>query len=93
MVNYGLGAAITADLRQRIATQLAPFAAGDSRWYGWISEQLLRSGEEQETRKLLRAFLGRPVSPQALLDQLRRLAAPGSRLNLSAGTPQRQGAR
>ncbi len=92
MVNYGLGAAITADLRQRIATQLAPFAAGDARWYGWISEQLLRSGEEQETRKLLRAFLGRPVSPQALLDQLRRLAAPGSRLNLAAGAPPREGA-
>jgi len=84
-VNYGLGAVITADIRQRIAQQLGPFARGDSRWYGWISEQLLKSGEEQETTELLRRFLGRPVSPQALLDQVRRIgaSAPG----VSAAAP------
>jgi len=78
MVNYGLGALITADIRQRIAQQLGPFADGDPRWYGWISGQLLQSGEEQETAELLRRFLGRQVSPQALLDQLHRIspAAP-----------------
>jgi hypothetical protein len=75
MVNYGLGAVITADIRQRIAQQLGPFASGDPRWYGWISEQLLKSGEEQETAELLRGFLGRPVSPQALLDQVHRISA------------------
>lgn len=75
MVNYGLGAVITADIRQRIAQQLGPFQAGDDRWYGWISERLLKTGEEHETARLLRQFLGRPVSPQALLAELRRLAA------------------
>ena len=75
MVNYGLGAVITADIRERIAQQLGPFAAGDARWYGWISAQLLQSGDEQETAGLLRRFLGRPVSPQALLDQVRRISA------------------
>jgi hypothetical protein len=74
MVNYGLGAVITADIRQRIATQLGSFAAGDARWYGWISERLLASGEERETRDLLGQFLGRPISPQPLLDELRKLA-------------------
>jgi hypothetical protein len=74
MVNYGVGAVITADIRQRIAQQLGPFATGDARWYGWISAQLLRTGEEHETAQLLRRFLGRPVSPQALLDQLRRIS-------------------
>ena len=85
MVNYGLGAVITADIRQRIAQQLGPFAAGDRRWYGWISAQLLRSGEEQETAKLLRWFLGRPVSPQALLAEVRRIspAPPVSAARLS----------
>jgi hypothetical protein len=76
MVNYGLGAVITADIRQRIAEQLGPFQAGDARWYGWLSERLLRSGEEQPTRQLLRDFLGRPVSPQALVTQLQRVGAP-----------------
>ena len=76
MVNYGLGAVITADIRQRIAQQLGPFATGDPRWFGWISAQLLSSGEEHETVELLRQFLGRPVSPQALLEQLQRIGEP-----------------
>ncbi|HEY1492757.1 MAG TPA: hypothetical protein VGF35_09030, partial [Steroidobacteraceae bacterium] len=78
MVNYGLGAVITADIRQRIAAQLGPFAAGDPRWFGWISQQLLSSGEELETAQLLRQFLGRPVSPEALLAALGRMPAPGN---------------
>jgi hypothetical protein len=74
MVNYGLGAVITADIRQRIAQQLGPFTAGDPRWFGWIAQHLLRSGETQPTSELLRQFLGRPVDPGALLAQLQRIA-------------------
>jgi oligoendopeptidase F len=73
MVNYGLGAVITADIRERITQQLGPFQAGDERWYGWLSQRLLGTGEEQESATLLRQFLGRPVSPQALLRELQRL--------------------
>jgi hypothetical protein len=76
MVNYGLGAVITAEIRQRIAEQLGPFQTGDARWYSWISEHLLKTGEEQETAELLRQFLGRPVSPQPLLAELQRMAVP-----------------
>ena len=75
MVNYGLGAVITADIRQRIRQSLGPFESGDPRWYAWISEHLLRSGGELETAALLRQFLGRPVSPKALIEDMRRLAA------------------
>jgi hypothetical protein len=79
MVNYGLGAVITADIRQRIIQQLGSFQAGDPRWYDWLSEHLLKSGEAQDTGQLLRQFLGRPVSPEALITQLQRLAgAPRS---------------
>jgi Zn-dependent M32 family carboxypeptidase len=74
MVNYGLGAVITADVRHRIRQSLGPFDSGDPRWHSWISEQLLRVGGEFETSDLLRRFLGRPVSPQALIDDLQRLA-------------------
>lgn len=74
MVNYGLGSVITADLRQRIAQELGPFETGEPRWFAWLGEHLLASGEQHPTPELLREFLGRPVSPEALLAQLRRLA-------------------
>jgi hypothetical protein len=73
MVNYGLGAVVTADLRQRIAEKLGPFATGDGRWFPWLSQQLLSTGQTHETAALLRGFLGRPVSPQALLTEIGRI--------------------
>jgi len=78
MVNYGLGAILTAEMRQHISQALGAFDTGDSRWYGWLSEHLLRYGSERDTRTLMQNFLGRAVSPQALLEQIHRLkpAAP-----------------
>jgi hypothetical protein len=73
MVNYGFGAILTAEMRQHISEALGPFDTGDSHWYGWLSEHLLRYGSERDTRTLMQDFLGRPVSPQALLQQIRRL--------------------
>ena len=74
MVNYGLGALITADIRDRIQQSLGPFATGNPQWYPWISEHLLRQGMEHETSVELKDFLGRPVSPAALLGDIRRMA-------------------
>jgi Peptidase family M3 len=73
MINYGLGAVITAHIRRRITEQLGPFATGDARWYAWLSERLLSSGYEQETATLLREFLGGPVSADALVQELKRI--------------------
>ena len=73
MVNYGLGAILTAEIRQHISQLRGAFDTGDSRWYGWLSEHLLRYGSERDTRTLMQDFLGRPVSPQALLQQIHRL--------------------
>ena len=83
MVNYGLGAILTAEMRAHISEALGSFDAGDPRWYGWLSEHLLRFGSERETRTLMQDFLGRAVSPQAFLTQLHRLRhvsreAPGT---------------
>ena len=78
MVNYGFGAILTAEMRDHISAALGPFDAGDSRWYGWLSEQLLRYGSERDTRTLMQDFLGRPVSPRALLGQLHRLQTVSS---------------
>jgi hypothetical protein len=74
MVNYGLGSLLTADMRQHIGKALGPFETGNPLWFPWISDHLLRFGEETETSVLLKQFLGRPVSPQALIDQIRRIS-------------------
>jgi hypothetical protein len=63
MVNYGFGAILTAEMRAHISETLSAFDTGDSRWYGWLSDH----------RTLMQDFLGRPVSPQALLQQIHRL--------------------
>lgn len=73
MVNYGLGSILTAEMRQHTSKALGPFDTGDSRWYAWLSDHLLRYGSEVDTRTLMQNFLDRPVSPQALLDQIHRL--------------------
>ena len=78
MINYGLGAVLTADMRQCIRESLGPFETGDARWYGWVTERLLRYGMERETAPLLREFLGRSVTPEALLRDMRRLGDPRS---------------
>jgi hypothetical protein len=75
MVNYGLGAVLTADLRARVRQQIGDFDTGNARWYPWLSENLLRYGSERDTPALLKGFLGRPVSPDALLAQLRRIGS------------------
>src|SRR5262249_6209552 len=78
--------------RQHISEALGAFDTGDSRWYGWLSEQLLRYGSERDTRTLMQNFLGRPVSPPALLEQIHRLKpgafpATGDHSTGSAGHP------
>ncbi|HEX6503478.1 MAG TPA: hypothetical protein VF011_09525 [Terriglobales bacterium] len=85
MVNYGLGAILTAEMRRHISEALGAFDAGDPRWYGWLSEHLLRYGSERDTLTLMHDFLGRPVSPQPLLQQIRRLNPSGDHATDSAG--------
>jgi hypothetical protein len=74
MVNYGLGAVLTAEMRQHIREALGRFDTGDARWYSWLGEHLLQYGSERDTPRLMQDFLGRPVSPRSLLQQIRRLA-------------------
>jgi Zn-dependent M32 family carboxypeptidase len=75
MVNYGLGAALTAEMRARTAEALGPFDTGNPRWYEWTSGKLLQYGAERDTQRLLQDLLGRPLSPGALLEQIKRCGA------------------
>ena len=69
----GSGAVLTADIRQHIKDEIGPFDTGNSRWYPWTSSHLLRFGSSVETAQLLHQFLGRAVSPDAILAQLQRV--------------------
>ena len=51
MVNYGLGAVITADVQAAHPASRLGRLSRRSRWYGWISEHLLRSGGELPKRR------------------------------------------
>ncbi len=73
MVNYGLGAVLTAEMRKAIAGAIGPFDAGNPRWYPWTSEKLLRFGSERSAKQLMDGLLGRPLSPDALLAEIRRI--------------------
>ena len=77
MINYGLGAILTAALRARIRAAIGPFDAGNARWYGFVSQRLLAQGAAVDTPVLLRGFLGRAVTPVALIAQVGRIQRAG----------------
>ena len=72
LVNYALGAFIAADLRGRITALHGEFTRGDPSWYGFVREHLYRFGLERSARRVMEEFLGRPVSADALLAEMRR---------------------
>lgn len=76
MINYGLGALITAEIRAKTAVAIGRFDAGNPRWYDWTSQNLLRFGADPSVTDLLRAFLGHPVTPAALTADIGSIAAP-----------------
>jgi hypothetical protein len=74
MMNYAAGAILIAALRARTVELHGPFAAGDRSWYGWVAPRLFRFGLERPSREVIEEFLGGPVTPAALLRDMRRLA-------------------
>lgn len=75
MANYAIGAIVIADLRARMREGRGPLAGDDPGWYAWASGQLYRSGLEAGSKQVVERFLGRAVSPDALLAELERLRA------------------
>jgi oligoendopeptidase F len=81
MANYAIGAVLVADLRARARELRGPFAgagaadAAGASWYPWLAERLYRFGLERTSRQVIEDFLGRPVSPHALLEDLARIGA------------------
>jgi hypothetical protein len=72
LVNYAIGAIITADLRARMRTLRGSFIASDSTWYPWASDQIYRFGLEKPSPTVLEDFLGRSLAPDAILADMER---------------------
>ncbi|MEP7226743.1 MAG: hypothetical protein ABI785_05240 [Gemmatimonadales bacterium] len=73
MMNYAAGSILIAAIRARTRALHGPFVTGDSSWYSWVAPRLYRYGLERPTRAVIEEFLGGPVSPEALLDDMLRM--------------------
>jgi hypothetical protein len=73
MMNYAVGAILIAALRARVVELEGSWMLGDPGWYGWISSALFRFGLERPTREVIEEFLGGPVTPAALLEDMGRM--------------------
>ena len=82
MLNYGLGAVLTAEIRAAVRAQVGAFDTANPQWYPWLEQRLLRFGTERDTKTLLQSLLGRPIGPEALLAQIARCSGATTSLPL-----------
>jgi hypothetical protein len=75
LVNYALGAFLTADMRARATARGHSVAEGGPALYPWLAGSLYRFGRERPSREVLERFLGGPVRPDPLLADLKRMLA------------------
>jgi len=73
MMNYAAGAILIAAIRARTRELHGPFVTGDSSWYGWVAPRLYRFGLERPSRVVITDFLGGPITPAAILADMRRM--------------------
>ena len=78
MLNYAAGAILIAAIRERTRTLHGPFVTGDPTWYAWVAPRLYRFGLERPARDVIEEFLGGPVTPEALLADMRRMGSGAS---------------
>ncbi len=71
MMNYALGAILVADIRAR-ARELRGPLMDDRDYYEWLSERIYRFGLSRPSGEVVRDFLGRAPSADALVADLRR---------------------
>ena len=76
MMNYAIGAMVTAELRARVRQERGPFYRPDKKMYDWLSDHLYRFGRSRPTRDVLRDFVGHPLTADALVADMRRLSSP-----------------
>ena len=73
MLNYAFGAILIADIRAEVDRRHGTFTTGDASWYRWVAPRLYRFGLERPALDVVKDFLGRPVTPVAILQDMRRM--------------------
>ncbi|MDQ2766408.1 MAG: hypothetical protein M3Y30_04560 [Gemmatimonadota bacterium] len=73
MANYAIGAIIIADIRARVRELHGDFTTGDPTWYAFMTEHIYRYGLSRSSADVITDFLGRPISPNAILADMRRM--------------------
>jgi hypothetical protein len=75
LMNYALGSFLAADLRARTRELRGkPFVEDDRSLYPFLCERLYRFGLERPSLTVIEDYLGRPLAPRALLDDMQRAA-------------------
>jgi len=74
LLNYALGAFIAADIRARLTALNGGFTRDNPALYATLTAALYRQGRSVPAREVLERFLGRPISAEALLADLGRIA-------------------
>ncbi len=72
MMNYALGAILVADMRARCLELKGSFTNGDPGYYAWLTERIYRFGLGKTSGNVIRDFLGRAPSPDAIIKDMRR---------------------
>lgn len=72
MMNYALGAILVADMRARCLEQKGSFTNGDPSYYAWLTDRIYRFGLGKTSGDVIRDFLGRAPSPDAIIKDMRR---------------------
>jgi hypothetical protein len=72
LANYPLGAFVVAAVRARIRQVRGDWSTGDPGWYPYVADGLLRFGGSRTPGAILADFLGGPLTPDALLEDLER---------------------
>jgi hypothetical protein len=73
MANYALSALMAAAVRDRILAVRGPWFAGDPGWYEYVADALFVAGASRTPAELLGDVLGRPLTAEPLLADLRRI--------------------
>jgi hypothetical protein len=72
MANYAVGAVLATEMRAAIRETRGDWVGGDPGWYGWVRDRLFRFGLERPAGEVVRRFLGRAPTADALLAEIAR---------------------